>query len=339
MATTALGFQNWFSTTLSSGITASDTTIYVNSLPTPNEGYLVLEPDSVSNREVIYYTSKGANYVTCPSAALGRGVDGSTAVSHSSGITVQMNVVAAHLEALQDGSALAETVSRSNGWFAGTSTWVYASATTFTVSAAEAAFMSVGTKIWLTQTTSKYFYVTGVSGTTITVNGGSAYSVANAAITAPYFSNVATPIGFPHWFAYTPTWGATGTAPAIGDGTFDCKFAMVGKIVNFRFRWNAGSTSTYGTGAFTFTLPVSAGSYYATASTNQSFGGSGYMENNGVLGYNAVTAYMNATLGVTKFGITVVNSAAGAVDLVGQTVPFTWGTADYINFGGTYEAA
>lgn len=110
MATPSLGFQNWFSTTLSSGITASDTTIYLNSLPTPSEGYLVLEPDSTSNREIIYYTSKGANYVTLPSVGAGRGVGGTTAVSHSSGVTVQMNVVAEHFEALQDGTSITDSI-------------------------------------------------------------------------------------------------------------------------------------------------------------------------------------------------------------------------------------
>lgn len=107
MATPNLGFQNWYSSTLSSGITASDTTIYLNSLPTPSEGYLVIEPDSTTNREIIYYTSKGANFVTLPSVGAGRGAGGTTAVSHSSGVTVQMNVVAEHLESLQDGTAFA----------------------------------------------------------------------------------------------------------------------------------------------------------------------------------------------------------------------------------------
>lgn len=107
MATPNLGFQNFFTTTLASGITASDTTIYLNSLPTPSEGYLVIEPDSSTNKEIIYYTSKGANFVTLPSVAAGRGVGGTTAVSHSSGVTAQMNVVAEHFEALQDGTAFA----------------------------------------------------------------------------------------------------------------------------------------------------------------------------------------------------------------------------------------
>jgi len=104
-ATNNLDFQNFFSTTLSSTITASDTVIYCNSLPTPSEGYLVIEPDSTTNREVIFYTSKGANYVTCPSVATGRGVGGTTAGSHSSGATVQMNVTAEDLRSIQTGES------------------------------------------------------------------------------------------------------------------------------------------------------------------------------------------------------------------------------------------
>lgn len=105
MATNQLDFQNFFSTVLSSTITATDTTIYLNTLPTPSEGYLVIEPDSDTNKEIIYYTSKGANYVTCPDVATGRGVGGTTAASHSSGATVQRNVVAEDLREVQNGNS------------------------------------------------------------------------------------------------------------------------------------------------------------------------------------------------------------------------------------------
>lgn len=105
MSSNQLDWQNFFSTTLASTITASDTVIYLNSLPTPSEGFLVIEPDSTTGREVIYYTSKGVNYVTCPSVASGRGVGGTTAASHSSGATVQMNVVAEDLRGIQSGDS------------------------------------------------------------------------------------------------------------------------------------------------------------------------------------------------------------------------------------------
>lgn len=105
MSSNQLDWQNFYSTTLSGTITAADTVIYLNSLPTPSEGYLVIEPDSTTGREIIYYTSKGINYVTCPSVATGRGVGGTTAASHSSGATVQMNAVAEDLRGLQTGDS------------------------------------------------------------------------------------------------------------------------------------------------------------------------------------------------------------------------------------------
>lgn len=105
MALPALGFDNFYSSTLSGAISASDTVIPVNTVPTASVGYLVIDQDNAS-KEIIYYTSKGASSVTCPSAAAGRGVGGTTAVSHSSGATIKSNVVAEHFEALQDASAL-----------------------------------------------------------------------------------------------------------------------------------------------------------------------------------------------------------------------------------------
>lgn len=104
MATPSLDYQNFYSSTLSSTITAADTTIYLDTLPTPSEGYLVIEPDSSANREIIYYTSKGANFVTVPTSG-GRGVGGTSAVAHSSGATVNMNNVAEMWTAIKDGSA------------------------------------------------------------------------------------------------------------------------------------------------------------------------------------------------------------------------------------------
>lgn len=136
-------------------------------------------------------------------------------------------------------------------WQKGSSTWTYASSTTFTVPQSDADLMTTGTKIWLTQTTSKYFYVVSKSGTTITVSGGSDYSVANAAITAPYFSNAKSPVGFPQYFNYTPTFANT----TLGNGTVTGRFEMDGKTVKARTLFTLGSTSAIGTGP-TCTLPI-----------------------------------------------------------------------------------
>lgn len=105
-ATPNLSYQNKFSTTLSSGITASDTTIPLTSLPTPSEGYLVIEPDSSTAWEVIYYTSKTGSAVVVPSVAVGRGVGGSTAASHSQNATVRSDSTAEMFTSLQDATGL-----------------------------------------------------------------------------------------------------------------------------------------------------------------------------------------------------------------------------------------
>jgi len=105
-ATSAIGWQNKYTSTLSASINASDTTIPLVSVPTPTEGFLVIEPDSSTAFECIYYTSKTGAAVICPSAAAGRGQDDSTAASHTSGASVRMDTTAGMFEVLQNGTGL-----------------------------------------------------------------------------------------------------------------------------------------------------------------------------------------------------------------------------------------
>jgi len=93
-----------------------------------------------------------------------------------------------------------------NGWIPSTATWTYSSADspTFVISinADMTTVIGVGNRIKLTQTTAKYFIVTAVGSysggnTLITVYGGTDYTLANAAITSPYYSSAKSPFGFP----------------------------------------------------------------------------------------------------------------------------------------------
>jgi hypothetical protein len=101
LSTATFGYQNFFSATLSSDITAGATSIGLSTVPTPTAGILVIEPDSTTNREVVLYTSKGASTVTAPSD--GRGYSGSTAVSHLQGAAVIMAPVDKWFTALASG--------------------------------------------------------------------------------------------------------------------------------------------------------------------------------------------------------------------------------------------
>jgi len=52
-------------------------------------------------------------------------------------------------------------------------------------------------RLKLTQTTVKYFIVTAITSTKITLYGGTDYTLANSTISNVYFSNVKAPLGFP----------------------------------------------------------------------------------------------------------------------------------------------
>jgi len=78
----------------------------MDAVPTSTEGFLVIDPDSTSNREVIFYNSKTPLKVVCPSAADGRGQDGTSAVAHLTGTTVIMAPVAGMFTALQSGKSI-----------------------------------------------------------------------------------------------------------------------------------------------------------------------------------------------------------------------------------------
>jgi len=85
-------------------------------------------------------------------------------------------------------------------WIAAGETWTYATATTFVITGDKSAKYYPGMRLKLTQTTPKYFIVVAVgvsTDTTITVYGGSDYTLDDAAITSPYYSTAKTPAGFP----------------------------------------------------------------------------------------------------------------------------------------------
>lgn len=93
------------------------------------------------------------------------------------------------------------TLKTYDGWIQATDTWTYASATTITVAGVDVTgLIEPGDRLKITQTTAKYFIVTKVAfstNSTITVYGGTDYTVANAAITNPAYSRDKSPFGFP----------------------------------------------------------------------------------------------------------------------------------------------
>lgn len=64
---------------------------------------------------------------------------------------------------------------------------------------------------------------------------------------------------FGAWTVYTPTWTSS-TNPAIGNGTITGRYMKIGRNVLCEIILTAGSTTTFGSGNYSFGLPVAAAS-------------------------------------------------------------------------------
>lgn len=127
------------------------------------------------------------------------------------------------------------------------------------------------------------------------------------------------------WTAYTPTWTATGTNPAIGNGTIAGAYMQAGKLVAFRLKITMGSTTTYGSGAYLFGLPVA-----SLAAGSDSIDISALVFDSSATGRAFRFGYMSS-------GSIVLADQSGTT--VNATTPYTLATNDTISISGHYEAA
>lgn len=269
--------ENGFTTTLASTITSGATTVPLNSVAGYANGDIavfVVDPSDASKKQ----TFTGVIDTSGVQVTGVKWTAGTNQV-HSGGATVVDYVTATHMsmmtkglmnEHLQTGAhgavtatslavsgttslTGALTIKSYDGWINTADTWVYASATSFTISAVDrTAQFPVGTKIKLTQTTAKYFYVTSTSfstNTTVNITGGSTYTLANAAITSPALSYDANPQGHPIWLASTPTYGGFSADP-----TSTARFCVNGRTCIYKVHPTAVGTSN--SVNFTISAPI-----------------------------------------------------------------------------------
>ena len=124
--------------------------------------------------------------------------------------------------------------------------------------------------------------------------------------------------------SYTPTWSALTTPPAIGNGTVTGAYLQAGKLVHFRARSVAGSTTTFGAGIYTISLPVPA------LATTLGTVGTGAITNTGTSDFYRIAVLVSTTA--------VILRDLSAADWT-PTTPFTFGNTDVATVCGTYEAA
>jgi hypothetical protein len=136
------------------------------------------------------------------------------------------------------------------------------------------------------------------------------------------------------WTSYTPVWTTSGTAPSLGNGSIAGVYKQRGKVVDFRMYMVAGSTTTFGTGNFFFSLPVNAALQSVGSLVSQ-----GWAYDVSAGRYFYVTVDTGDS--VSKMTIRTLNSSAtdAYLNTVTATAPMTWASTDTIWIQGTYEAA
>lgn len=125
--------------------------------------------------------------------------------------------------------------------------------------------------------------------------------------------------------SYTPAWTASGTAPAIGNGSLKGRYLKLGALWIVFLDWFSGSTSTYGTGTWSFSLPSAPG-------INSTVPGApiGMLNNGGF--HWPVSGYFTGT----TVGPIVANNA----DIVGANDPATraWAAGSFLRLTCIYES-
>lgn len=127
----------------------------------------------------------------------------------------------------------------------------------------------------------------------------------------------------PVWTAYTPTWGAATTPPTLGNGTITGWYTKVNKLVHVQISLAIGSTSTMGTGRWTFTLPFTAAVQTVLPAL--------------AVDVSATTRYALSAWVTTGTGVFAIATGAGS-NGVANTVPFTWATDDGLMIAGSYQS-
>ena len=135
------------------------------------------------------------------------------------------------------------------------------------------------------------------------------------------------------WQSYTPTWTAATTNPLIGNGTLTGRYIVIGKLCTYVLGMVMGSTTTYGSGDWAFSLPINA---MNTAGIN--FYGVAHLRKVGTANYERIAEIVPAN-SVSVINMFTDPTQGSNSTKISATVPFTWGEGDAFRFEITYEVA
>lgn len=126
----------------------------------------------------------------------------------------------------------------------------------------------------------------------------------------------------PAWATYPVAWGAASTSPSLGNGTLTGGYTKVGVLVHVQILFAAGSTTTFGTGRWTFTLPFAAAENTCLAAV--------------AIDDSATSRFAGVAWVTTGTGVFAIAPGAGGNGFA-NTSPFTWAVNDGLLINGTYR--
>lgn len=177
-----------------------------------------------------------------------------------------------------------------DGWLEDEDTWVYASATTFTIAGKDVtAKFPKGTKISYNDGSVDYGTVASAAfstDTTITLIANDDYAIADETLTAPRYSYVENPQGFPHWFDSSSIAFLCATSGTITFSSGGERFCVNGRKMTIKanYAYSSGSSpvgrlqidksalAIPPANLFTGYIPIGYWSFSDTGDTNDSHG-------------------------------------------------------------------
>jgi hypothetical protein len=124
--------------------------------------------------------------------------------------------------------------------------------------------------------------------------------------------------------SFTPTVGGTGWA--VGNGTATGQYIRIGRFIYAIGGVSFGSTSTFGAGGLTLSLPVAAATTVDTRNVTLVDTGTATRSGNGEVAAATTTLTIYDDSGATWANVT-------------STVPHTWASTDIVRFNICYEAS
>ncbi|MDG9717394.1 hypothetical protein [Streptomyces sp. DH24] len=134
---------------------------------------------------------------------------------------------------------------------------------------------------------------------------------------------------FAAWTAYTPAWTASSSNPSLGNATLTGRYMKIGRTVLCHINLTTGSTTTYGTGNYSFSLPAQAANAGASVVGHAHLLGTDRWSGQIIISPNATTTS-------PFFNISATNTR---VDFMTPTRPETLAAGAQLRIDFVYESA